>query len=149
VRLPDDDHALACVLKSPLVPEPLDDDALLALAHDRGVQNLWSRVSETSANRAMLQTIRHSTDTPFMLLSGVLQKSRRSILERLGQEAEDAAQEFLTLALDYEERYGVSLTGFADWFASGDTEIKREMDQAGRCRRSTPDQAGPADYCGR
>jgi ATP-dependent helicase/nuclease subunit A len=131
VRLPDDDHALACVLKSPLVPEPLDDDALLALAHDRGVQNLWSRVSETSANRAMLQTIRHSTDTPFMLLSGVLQKSRRSILERLGQEAEDAAQEFLTLALDYEERYGVSLTGFADWFASGDTEIKREMDQAG------------------
>ena len=131
LRLPDDDHALACVLKSPLVPEPLDDDALLTLAYDRGAQNLWSRLSEKSANRVMLQAVRHSTDTPFMLLSGVLQKSRRAILERLGQEAEDAAQEFLSLALDYEERYGVSLTGFADWFAGGETEIKREMEAAG------------------
>ncbi len=131
LRLPDDDHALACVLKSPLVPDPLDDDALLALAYDRGVMNLWSRLPEQSANREMLQAVRHSADTPFMLLSGVLQKSRRAILERLGQEAEDAAQEFLSFALDYEERYGVSLTGFADWFAGGDTEIKREMEAAG------------------
>jgi ATP-dependent helicase/nuclease subunit A len=131
LRLPDDDHALACVLKSPLVPEPLDDAALLGLAHDRGQQSLWSRLPDASANREMLEAVRHATDTPFMLLSGVLQKSRRAILERLGQEAEDAAQEFLTLALDYEERYGVSLTGFADWFAGGDTEIKREMEAAG------------------
>ncbi len=131
LRLPDDDHALACVLKSPLVPDPLDDDALLALAYDRGVMNLWSRLPEQSANREMLQAVRHSADTPFMLLSGVLQKSRRAILERLGQEAEDAVQEFLSLTLDYEERYGVSLTGFADWFASGETEIKREMEAAG------------------
>jgi ATP-dependent helicase/nuclease subunit A len=131
LRLPDDDHALACVLKSPLVPEPLDDDALLLLAHDRGAHSLWSRLPEHSANRRMLQTMLISHETPFMLLSGVLQTSRRAVLERLGQEAEDAAQEFLSLALDYEARYGVSLTGFADWFAGGETEIKREMEAAG------------------
>jgi ATP-dependent helicase/nuclease subunit A len=131
LRLPDDDHALACVLKSPLVPDPLDDDGLFDLAHDRGVQSLWSRLPAKSENRKLLEDVLQSRDTPFMLLSRVLQRSRRAILERLGQEADDAAQEFLSQALDYEKRNGVSLTGFADWFVRGETEIKREMEASG------------------
>jgi ATP-dependent helicase/nuclease subunit A len=135
LRLPEDDHTLACLLKSPLVSEPLNDDQLFALAYGRGEASLWSRLPEASSNRLVLSQLLRARETPFELFSGVLQKSKRLILERLGQEAEDAAQEFLTLAQDYEQQFGTSLTGFIDWFASGETEIKREMEQGGSSLR--------------
>ena len=131
IRLPEDDYSLACLLKSPLVLEPLDDDDLFALAHDRGAASLWSRLPEHSANQKMLHATLTSDDTPFMLMSHVLQQSRTRILSRLGQEGDDAAQEFLTLALDYEQQHGTSLQGFVDWFVQGETEVKREMEEGG------------------
>lgn len=131
LRLPQDDHALACLLKSPLVPEPLSEEQLFTLAHGRDLESLWQRLPLESANKQMLVNLMQSQDTPFLLFSSVLQHARRSILERLGPEAEDAAQEFLTLALDYELLNGVSLSGFLDWLQSGETQIKREMEQGG------------------
>ena len=45
VLLPEDDHALACLLKSPLIRHPeernFDDEDLFALAHARGGKSLW------------------------------------------------------------------------------------------------------------
>ena len=111
---------------------------MFALAHARGSASLWSRLPEVSPNRNMLAQALASTDTPFMLFQQVLQQSRRAILERLGQEAEDASQEFLTLALDYEQQSGTSLSGFLDWFRQGETQIKREMEQgSGQLRLMT------------
>jgi ATP-dependent helicase/nuclease subunit A len=138
IRMPHDDHALACVLKSPLVPEPLNEEQLFALAHGREAQSLRERLPPESANAMMLDQAVSNTQTPYMFYAGVLQRARRLILRRLGQEADDAAQEFLTLALDYEQRYGTSLTGFLDWLAAGETEIKREMEaDSGQVRLMT------------
>jgi ATP-dependent helicase/nuclease subunit A len=131
LRLPQDDHALACLLKSPLVPEPLSEEQLFTLAFGRDAESLWQRLPAASVNKQMLVHLMQSQDTPFLLFSSVLQQARRSILERLGPEAEDAAQEFLTLALDYELLNGVSLSGFLDWLQSGETQIKREMEHGG------------------
>jgi len=131
LRFPQDDHALACVLKSPLVPEPIDDDALFNLAYDQSAASLWSRLPAGSENQMMLSQLMTATATPFELFAGVLRKSRQAMLTRLGQEAEDAATEFLNLALEYEQTDSPSLIGFLDWMAAGDTTIRREMEQGG------------------
>jgi ATP-dependent helicase/nuclease subunit A len=128
IRMPDDDHGLACVLKSPLVPEPMTEEELFTLAHGRETQSLWERIPAHSPNAVMLAQALTSSQTPYQLFSTVLQRAKKLTLQRLGQEADDAAQEFLTLALDYEQRHGTSLTGFLDWFSSGETQIKREME---------------------
>ena len=44
MRMPDDDHALACVLKSPLLPQPLSEAALFTLSYGRAAESLWSRL---------------------------------------------------------------------------------------------------------
>jgi ATP-dependent helicase/nuclease subunit A len=128
IRLPNDDHGLACLLKSPLVPEPLTEDQLFALAYDRGEASLWSRVPTGTANHQMLQEALATQETPFVFFSRILQQAKQRILERLGAEADDAAQEFIALSLDYEQRHGTSLTGFMDWLSADESVIKREME---------------------
>ena len=130
LRMPDDDHALACFLKSPLAASPLNEDQIFVLAYARGTTSLMQRLPEHDVNRMQLELALKSTDTPFMLFAKLIQHSKKRILERLGPEAEDAALEFLNLALDYEQQSGTSLSGFLDWLAEGETKIKREMDQS-------------------
>ena len=66
---------------------------------------------------------------PFEFLSMVLIKTRKAFLARLGSEAGDALDALLEVSLSYEESHSSSLAGFATWFASEDTEIKRNMDR--------------------
>jgi ATP-dependent helicase/nuclease subunit A len=49
---------------------------------------------------------------------------------RLGPEADDALDEFLNLALDYESREPPSLQGFVAWLRGANAEIKRDMEIA-------------------
>jgi ATP-dependent helicase/nuclease subunit A len=46
----------------------------------------------------------------------------------MGHEAEDALDEFLNLALDYERRETPSLQGFIAWLRSARTDVKRDME---------------------
>jgi ATP-dependent helicase/nuclease subunit A len=136
VLLPDDDYSLACVLKSPLVPAPLTEDQLFKLAHGRGTTSLWTRLS-TSRDASCIEVSTVLQDwlkasesaRPFEFLSMVLIRARKAILARLGSEAGDALDSLLEASLSYEERHSSSLAGFATWFASEDTEIKRDMDR--------------------
>ena len=66
---------------------------------------------------------------PFEFLSMVLIRTRKAFLARLGSEAGDALDALLEASLSYEENHSSSLAGFALWFASEDTEIKRNMDR--------------------
>jgi ATP-dependent helicase/nuclease subunit A len=126
--LPGDDHALAIILKSPLVPEPLDDEALMPLCHDRGSATLFSRLR--GANAEWLKDLLCHGQTPCALLSPILTKFRMAIAARLGTEALEASDEMLNMAMDYEREHGISLFGFVQWFAATETTLKREMEKA-------------------
>jgi len=126
VLLPEDDYALAVILKSPLVPEPLNEEQLFHLVHGRE-SALHERL--TGRNRAWLDQLREMQASPFVFLSHVLNTQRKAILKRLGSEALEASGAMLDLALDYERQSGPSLFGFLRWFSSTETTIKRELEK--------------------
>ena len=128
--LPDDDHALAVILKSPLVPQPLTEEELFHLAYDRKETPLYQRL--VGKNREWLEGLqsRATADTPFALLTRIFNISRKAIMARLGSEAIEASDAMLDLALNHEQEHGPSLFGFTRWFASTETTIRRELEQA-------------------
>src|SRR5437660_8762469 len=69
-------------------------------------------------------------ETPFAFYAWLLggDGGRARILRRLGHEANDALDEFLELALNYERKAPASLQGFMAWLRSADTEVKRDME---------------------
>ncbi len=133
--LPQDDYSLACLLKSPLVPEPLSEEQLFDLAWQRGSRSLWQRLSESrdppciEAHRQLSAWLDGAGSRPFDFFAGVLAGSRKRILARLGGEAGDALDAFLDSALAYEQDHSSSLAGFIAWFVAGEEDIKRNMEQ--------------------
>ena len=71
-------------------------------------------------------------ETPFAFYAKLLGAggARRRFLGRLGVEANDALDEFLNLALDYERRDTPSLQGFVAWLREARAEVKRDMEIA-------------------
>jgi ATP-dependent helicase/nuclease subunit A len=130
--LPDDDLALATVLKSPLVG--MDDDQLFEIAWNR-TGSLRAAVREKEpalAARLDQWSARARETTPFAFYAELLGagQGRTKFLARLGHEATDALDEFLTLALDYERLETPSLQGFIAWLRNAQSEIKRDMEIA-------------------
>ncbi|BAT61727.1 ATP-dependent helicase/nuclease subunit A [Variibacter gotjawalensis] len=133
----DDDLALAEVLKSPLFG--FDDDALFALAYGRGKKPLRDvldgaadpRFAKVAARFKELEQCARS-EGAFDFYARLLgaDGGRRQILARLGHEADDALDEFLALAIDYERNNPPSLQGFVAWLRAANAEVKRDMDVA-------------------
>ena len=138
VLLPEDDLTLACVLKSPLVG--FDDDDLFALAHDRP-GSLWRALRHRRAEHPrygdavdlLVELLSAADAMPpyefYMRTLGPLD-GRRRLLTRLGHDADDPIAEFLDLALAYERRHPPSLEGFLHWLETGDSTVKRDLEQA-------------------
>ncbi|WP_426438150.1 double-strand break repair helicase AddA [Bradyrhizobium genosp. P] len=134
--LPQDDLALAVALKSPLFG--LDEDDLFKLAwHRRGSlrQALAAHAPADDRFSAVLRRLeqcerRFANETPFAFYAWLLggDGGRARILRRLGHEANDALDEFLELALNYERKAPASLQGFVAWLRAADTEVKRDME---------------------
>lgn len=131
----EDDHSLACVLKSPLLETPLTESELLTIAAGRR-GTLWQSLKQrtepvfmTAASQLAAPMSGAPSARPFEFFSSVLQHARLRILGRLGNEANDAINALLDLALDYELQEGSSLAGFVNWFAGGEAEIKRNMEK--------------------
>ena len=134
--LPDDDLNLAVVLKGPLIG--FDDDALFELAHGRD-GSLWEALQGRRRESARFETAHRE-------LAGLLNKAdftppyeffaellgagggRRKLLARLGPDAADPIDEFLSLALGFERDHVQSLQGFAHWISAGQTQIKRDLE---------------------
>jgi ATP-dependent helicase/nuclease subunit A len=129
ILLPQDDLALATVLKSPLFG--LDDDALFKLAWGRK-GSLYDALRAHGELAAQFDAMRDAARamSPFTFYAWLLgaQQGRRKILARLGHEAADALDEFLNLALDYERSEVPSLQGFVAWLRAAETEVKRDME---------------------
>ena len=140
--LPEDDLTLAAVLKGPLIG--LSEEQLFTLAHDRGTASLWDRLRSFAAAPDRDPAFRQARDglgalaaradfvAPFELYSALLGAGggREKLLARLGPDAADPIEEFLSLALAYERENTASLEGFLHWLAAGDLVIKRDLEQA-------------------
>jgi ATP-dependent helicase/nuclease subunit A len=132
--LPDDDLALATVLKSPLFG--FDDAQLFEIAYGRTTSLRTALAGNaTFADTAVrLDALAEAArrDTPFAFYARLLgaDHGRRKILARLGSEAADALDEFLNLALAYETSEAPSLQGFVAWLRAATTVVKRDMDVA-------------------
>jgi ATP-dependent helicase/nuclease subunit A len=134
--LPADDLALATVLKSPLFG--LDDEDLFKIAWERKTSlhtALRAKAPTDPRFAAAIGRLDRLTqwahkETPFGFYARVLgaERGRQRFLARLGHEADDALDEFLNRALDYERRETPSLQGFIAWLRAARTDIKRDME---------------------
>ncbi len=136
--MPEDDLALATVLKSPLFG--LDDDDLFALAYRRP-SSLWAALKSKAeeprfaeaAERLSRWLGRVDLVPPYEFFLELLgengQEMRKRMLTRLGPEAAEALDEFLDLALAYDREAAPSLQGFINALRLSDLEIKRDMEQ--------------------
>jgi ATP-dependent helicase/nuclease subunit A len=134
--LPQDDLALAVALKSP--PFGLGEDDLFKLAWQRKGSLRQALSQHAAANDRIAAALarfkqceqRFATDTPFAFYAWLLggDGGRARFLRRLGHEANDALDEFLELALNYERKAPASLQGFMAWLRAADTEVKRDME---------------------
>ena len=135
--LPEDDLALATVLRSPLFG--FSDDDLFEIAWNRGRTSLRTALARKTPERqifadaaARLDELWQSArrETPFAFYALLLGEggARRRFLARLGVEANDAIDEFLNVAFDYERREAPSLQGFLAWLRDARAEVKRDME---------------------
>lgn len=136
LTLPEDDLALATVLKGPIFG--FTDDDLLAIApHRKG--SLWkallAHADDHIAFKPAAETLKRwrakaDFTPPFEFFSSVLDRegARDKFLHRLGPEAADAIDEFLDIALSYDDSEPPSLTGFLANLRATNREIKRDME---------------------
>lgn len=145
LTLPEDDLALAEVLKSPIFC--LDDADLEALAFRGGRETaaeprkgtLWKALLDAGAESERfveaaetLKRWRKAADfrPPFEFFADILDRDgvRKRLLARLGPDAADPLDEFLDLALTYDDGAPPSLAGFLAFMREGDRDIKRDME---------------------
>ncbi len=135
--LPDDDLALATVLRSPLFG--FSDEDLFEIAWGRGRSSLRAALIGKAAEKPLFAATAGRLDelaqaarreTPFSFYALLLGEggARRHFLLRLGFEANDAIDEFLNVAFDYERRETPSLQGFLTWLRDARAEVKRDME---------------------
>jgi len=135
--LAEDNLALATVLRSPLFG--FSDEELFAIAHGRGRLPLRESLERKTGEKeifkyAAAKLNRLTQDargrTPFAFYAHLLGEggARRRFLARLGPEANDALDEFLNVAFEYERREIPSLQGFLTWLRDARAEVKRDME---------------------
>ena len=128
---PLDDLNLACVLKGPLVN--MTEDELFELAYGRGEVTLWERLKDRKDRYydplEGMRALARAT-TPFNFYASVLNAhgGAKSLIARLGYEAQDPIDEFLNVVQQYQLSNVPSLLGFLTWLSQGELEVKRDLD---------------------
>ncbi|EFL89868.1 double-strand break repair helicase AddA [Ahrensia sp. R2A130] len=149
---PQDDLALAGLLKSPLIG--LDEDDLYKLARSRMEGAVMRDRSVREHNVSLFQGLRDQLDEPkfaaawntikgwrrradilpvyefFALILGA-DGGRRKFMARLGPEVEDVLDAFASATMDHESRGLPGLQNFLERLSTEQPEIKRELDQRG------------------
>ncbi|MGE4314104.1 MAG: double-strand break repair helicase AddA [Pseudobdellovibrionaceae bacterium] len=146
--LPEDDYALACLLKSPLIG--WDDEKLMALCLPRQDGQHLIETLKDEAILSWLQDLQElaRTQTPYGFFASLLASpcpadpkgsGWRAIYRRLSEEAFDPLETFLGQAASWvSARQYQGLQAFVAEAATAQTEIKREMEKAnGRVRIMT------------
>ncbi len=137
VLMPDDDLNLAVILKGPFVG--CDDNQLYQLAYNRRT-SLWQALRTntpalpvfTDAVAFLRRLLARADFVPvYEFFAHILgrENGRRKLLTRLGAEAADPIDEFLSLALGYQRTEATSLQAFLHWVEAGGAIVKRDMEQ--------------------
>ncbi|MBK9268894.1 MAG: double-strand break repair helicase AddA [Sphingomonadales bacterium] len=132
VLQPQDDLSLACLLVSPLIG--WSQAQLLEHGYRKEGLSLWEQVRRNPAIEHDLVPMREmlaSADftTPYQFLEQILSgptQGRKKFVARLGDEVLVPIEEFLNLAIEFEQAKGGTLQRFLDWFERNSSEIKRE-----------------------
>jgi ATP-dependent helicase/nuclease subunit A len=133
----EDDLTLAALLRSPLMG--MSEDALCNLANGRSGSlrdALFSRAADLGLAGIVERLDRwqalSSRLGPFGFYANVLgpDRGRQVLVQRLGPEAGDAIDTFLSLALDHERMQTPSLHRFLTVLSEADLSVKRDMDAA-------------------
>ena len=138
--MPHDDLNLAAILKGPLIG--FDEAQLFDICHGRD-GTVWAslrrRARQDPASAAAFRTLsdilnRADMTPPYEFFAHILgpMTGRAHLLSRLREEANDPIDEFLALALAYEQSHPPSLQGFLRWVEEGEAQIKRDLDQGVR-----------------
>jgi ATP-dependent helicase/nuclease subunit A len=129
---PYDDLALATLLKSPFLN--WNEEKILVLATNRTC-SLWEKLkSDTKENKTIeflneVILLAHQSG-PFEFYTKLLyeQNLYPKILARLGTEAKDSIDAFITTIQNYEKTHLMSLHLFQHWMRQTSFELKRELD---------------------
>ncbi len=130
---PYDDLSLAEVLKSPIFG--FDDDDLFELCHKRDTSlfNSILKNNKYSNTTQKLKTLLNMVGfcRPLELFSFVLinLNARSNFISRMGNEVEDILDEFLNLALNFEQNNTPTLQNFIDWIIKDEVIVKKETEQ--------------------
>ena len=145
---PLDDLSLAGLLKSPLFG--FSETELFDLAHGRADKTLFETIAEQAlASRTLADQadggddrILHIHETLLSIIADAQRlpvyefyarlfaqnELRKKYLHRLGNEVDEILDGFFQAALNYDNRSGLGLLGFAEWLAASAPELKREVD---------------------
>ncbi|MBZ8133610.1 double-strand break repair helicase AddA [Afifella sp. IM 167] len=136
VLLPEDDLQLAALLKSPLFG--FDDDDLMALLIGRGRASLMERLqaSERAKHNEAHERLRGLMAladrlTPFAFFTRLIETEggREKFRARMGSEADDVLDLFLSTALSLEQVAAPGLQALAATIRAGAGDVKRELSE--------------------
>ncbi|MBN8543162.1 MAG: UvrD-helicase domain-containing protein [Alphaproteobacteria bacterium] len=119
---PEDDVALAQILRSPLVG--MSEEALFDVAHNRGEASLWQQVKSNESLQRW-RGLRGVTPYQFIYQLLEIEGLRRAYASRFGNEIHEVLDELLEHAA-LSERDVTNLFAYADQLEHAGREIKRE-----------------------
>lgn len=135
VLLPQDDLSLCAVLKSPLFDH--DEDDIFELAARRGPdESVWQRMTAHEDQRFAQTRRKLETFIALARSTGVngfytsvlaTHGGRRQFLARLGSEASDVMDEFVSFTFDHEQNGQPGLQSFITTLENDAPEVKREQ----------------------
>jgi ATP-dependent helicase/nuclease subunit A len=137
--MPHDDLTLATVLRGPCCG--VSEEDLFSLAHGRGKSvRLWSVLQQRASDpkwasvHAFLHRLHDMADhlQPYEFYSMILgpMGGWTRMMGRLGLDAADPMEEFMSAALDFGRTHTPSLEAFLHLVERADTEIKRDQDRS-------------------
>lgn len=125
---PNDDLALAHVLRSPIVG--VGEQALEDLAFGR-TGSLWQRVQADSAHAALLERLlkaKHQSPYDFLTTLLEVEGARMRFAGRFGEEVHEVLDELKAQAASMPRAMAATITAFADWITRSEREVKRQQE---------------------
>lgn len=144
LHMPQDDLTLATVLKSPFIG--ISEEKLFELAYNREEKSLWERLEEKSKASPFSEAWTYlkrwqknlrETLSPHDFFMNLLLEERPALVTRLGPETHDILDEFLEIALTYEQTHVPSISHFLLWIRRQPLEIKRDLSSSQEVRIMT------------